>query len=181
MPLTSYLLMAPTDAIQQAKKPTRLQMLSASKLGSDLNDEELFAEGELEGFMRCESEVQIIRQVWEHENPILEKPFVEPKIKRKRKAPDEPKAPSKRVNREALERFMKDVDEDDAGTAFTGLAVAFDEGYEDEKSDEEDADGETEFSKIRRAMEHGLLQSSSFVAPRDDERVSGTTFVEEWY
>ncbi|KAK0503116.1 hypothetical protein EDD18DRAFT_1244673, partial [Armillaria luteobubalina] len=70
LPLTSYLLAAPLTALQSSRKPTRLQLLSVARGGaspSEVGDDELFEEGELEGLMRSEEEIQDLIDIWERE------------------------------------------------------------------------------------------------------------------
>ncbi|KAK0228407.1 hypothetical protein IW262DRAFT_1263364 [Armillaria fumosa] len=70
LPLTSYILAAPLTALQSSRKPTRLQLLSVARGGaspSEVDDDELFEEGELEGLMRSEEEIQDLIDIWERE------------------------------------------------------------------------------------------------------------------
>ncbi|KAF9053531.1 hypothetical protein BDZ89DRAFT_976025 [Hymenopellis radicata] len=109
VPMTSYLLAAPTSALTSKSKPTRLQILSVAKNGEEVLDDELFEDGELDGFLRSEDEVRTMSLLWEHKHPASEeRPPPDPKPVRKRKRrPDEPKEPSRRLNHDALTSSCK--------------------------------------------------------------------------
>ena len=81
--LATYLLTSPS-ASASSKVPTRLQLLACLRGGSSeekIRDEELFAEGELENFLRDENEVRILRETFEWD----EEYFVEESHTGKRK------------------------------------------------------------------------------------------------
>lgn len=61
--LTSYLLNASPATLSLSHKPTRLQLLATERAGGveDIKDDELFDDGELEAFIRSESEVKVLR------------------------------------------------------------------------------------------------------------------------
>ena len=63
--LTSYLLTASPNTLSLSRIPTRLQLLAAQREGGaeDIRDDELFAEGELDGFLRSEVEVEGLREM----------------------------------------------------------------------------------------------------------------------
>jgi transcription factor IIIB 90 kDa subunit len=63
--LTSYLLTASPNSLSLSRIPTRLQLLAAQREGGaeDVRDDELFAEGELDGFLRSEVEVEGLREM----------------------------------------------------------------------------------------------------------------------
>ncbi|KIY68639.1 hypothetical protein CYLTODRAFT_351111 [Cylindrobasidium torrendii FP15055 ss-10] len=165
--LTSYLLNASSEAMQQQSAPTRLQLLLVSKNGDDLEDEELFADGELEGMLRNEEEVAMFARIWHQSNPdYVERSVDEPKAKRRRRDKNEPKEPSKRINRDALAQFMGDEDDEEMVDILTGV----NEGVAVwQESDEED---ESEFGKIRKAMALGLQHQCALTLDDDEQ---------EWY
>lgn len=63
LPLMSYLLTASPSAVSLNHKPSRLQLLVAERAHGvdDIDDCELFADGELDGFMRSDAEVADLR------------------------------------------------------------------------------------------------------------------------
>jgi transcription factor IIIB 90 kDa subunit len=159
LPLTSYLLTAPDcTSLTSRRSPTRLQLLAASRRGEeDIADEELFEEGELERLFRSEEEIESLRETfdwggWEDTRDEEGNK----RVRKKRKQKDVPGLledglgvekgkVSKRVNLEALARFMEDPTEekDDLNnydTAFLGLQ-RFDDEHEDEKDDDDDWQG----------------------------------------
>jgi transcription factor IIIB subunit 2 len=153
LPLTSYLLTTPTFSLTSRHPPSRLQLLVASRRGEeDITDDELFGKGELERMFRSEQEIESLREKfdwgdWEEADDAEEKKMRSRK-KRKRKdvaaIPEEVaggeierKKVSKRVNMEALARFLEDsteekADQFDYDTAFLGL-----EQFDDDKEDED--------------------------------------------
>ncbi len=167
VPMTSYLLAAPTSALTSQSKPTRLQILSVAKNGEEVLDDELFEDGELDGFLRSEDEVRTMSILWEHKHPASEeRPPSDPKPPRKRKRrPDEP---SRRLNHDAIVQFMQDFDGEADATmednALTDLAVNFggtyDLGENDNNSDDEPE--EDHYTSIHQLMarEFGALHNS---------------------
>ncbi|KAF6764781.1 hypothetical protein DFP72DRAFT_985912 [Ephemerocybe angulata] len=68
-PLTSYVLSTASLSSVGPRAPTRLQLLAAARGGSDedaIKDEELFAEGELEGFLRNDEEVEMFGRILQY-------------------------------------------------------------------------------------------------------------------
>ena len=69
--------------------PTRLQMLAAVRGGADeefVRDDELFEDGELEGFFRSEEEIESLRTAFDWDPTRVSKsPSTSPKRKKKRK------------------------------------------------------------------------------------------------
>ena len=64
LPLVSYLLTASPMSLSLSHKPTRLQLLTAERPGGveNIDDSELFGDGELEGFLRSDSEVASLKE-----------------------------------------------------------------------------------------------------------------------
>ncbi|KAK0210615.1 hypothetical protein DFS33DRAFT_1270616 [Desarmillaria ectypa] len=155
LPLTSYILAAPLTALQSSKKPTRLQLLSVARGGastSEVDDDELFEDGELEGLMRTEEEIQDLIEIWEREKLMEVESDQERRAhKTKNKAKIRCKGGkknnennresfvgSKRVNTDALARFMADdyddMRDDDSGDVVNVLGL----GYSDDEDEDED-------------------------------------------
>jgi transcription factor IIIB subunit 2 len=157
--LASYLLTAPSfAALTSRHPPSRLQLLAASRRGEeDITDEELFGKGELEMMFRSEQEIESLREKfdwgdWEADADDTDEEKTRSRKRRKRKdvaaVPEvdggeiERKKVSKRVNMEALVRFLEDsteakADQFNYDTAFLGLQRFEDE--EDDKDNEDDA------------------------------------------
>ncbi|GLB35406.1 hypothetical protein LshimejAT787_0209710 [Lyophyllum shimeji] len=114
--LPSYILTAPSvSALRSAAPPTRLQLLTASRgAADDISDEELFAEGELEGMIRPPEEAQEVeaRLVGLGILPGVEEEEEERRERGRRmgggKEAREEAARKGRVDLEALARFLKD-------------------------------------------------------------------------
>ncbi|KAK0459588.1 uncharacterized protein EV420DRAFT_1641793 [Desarmillaria tabescens] len=155
LPLTSYLLAAPLTALQSSKKPTRLQLLSVARGGastSDVDDDELFEDGELEGLMRTEEEIQDLIEIWEREKLMEVESDQERRAhKTKNKAKirykggkennendHESFVGSKKVNTDALARFMADdyddMRDDDSEDVVNVLGL----GFSDDEDEDED-------------------------------------------
>ncbi|KAG8217902.1 hypothetical protein J3R82DRAFT_6068 [Butyriboletus roseoflavus] len=110
LPLLTYMLTCSPDELSRGRgtPPTRLEFLSASRGGSTaehIADEELFANGELEGLLRSEQEREALRPLFQlnwgeeisteqaavcHRNPVA----------------TETKRGAKRVNMDALARLL---------------------------------------------------------------------------
>lgn len=109
LPLMSYLLSASPTSLSLSHQPTRLQLLTAERAGGaeDISDEELFQDGELEGFFRSESEVQDLRDVlgWDQADP---EGLGTTRIKA-------PKAKTVRTNRVDMEALAKVLGNDSLG------------------------------------------------------------------
>jgi len=154
LPLTSYLLTAPTStSLTSRLPPSRLQLLAASRGGEkDITDEELFGEGELERLFRSEGEIESLRKIsgwgdWEDETNDAEEGKTRVRKRRRKDVAGDLDEDgegeikikgSKRINLEALTRFLETPTEekdDQYGydTAFVGL-----ERFDDEKDDEYD-------------------------------------------
>jgi len=116
LPLTSYLLTASTSTLSLSHIPSRLQLLTAQRVGGaeDVGDDELFAEGELDGFLRSENEVEQLRQVlgWEEGTHVEEElDSSEKTIKGLKRAVK--KSGTTRVDMDALAKLLQgDLDED---------------------------------------------------------------------
>lgn len=205
LPLTSYLLTAPTSAALTSRcPPTRLQLLAASRGGDeDIMDEELFGEGELERLFRSEVETQSLRETfswgdWEDKPDYAEEGNRRVRKKRKRKDgaglleemddPDrdgeggvEKMKVSKRVNLEALARFLEDPTEEkddqyDYDAAFLGLQHFDDEHEEDDDCQDRGhldgigfASGYNAMKRTRTPM--GTSRSHTTTAQDDEEVV----------
>ena len=118
LPVTSYILTAPLSNLITKHAPTRLQRLTVDRGGSgetEIIDDELFAEGELEGFLRNEGEVEILRQAlgWDQDKP---EPVVEeirvPRKSRLGIAGNDAVKKKSKLNLEALSRFLDGSDEE---------------------------------------------------------------------
>lgn len=94
-----------------AHPPSRLQMLAVSRGEGAIPDDELFAEGELEGFLRNEEEVDTLRTTVEWDADSVQ-PGTTPKSrKRRRVESEEPDSPqferkTKRIDMAALTRLL---------------------------------------------------------------------------
>ncbi|KAK7467056.1 hypothetical protein VKT23_004118 [Stygiomarasmius scandens] len=136
LPLTSYLLSAPTSVITLQHLPTRLQLLSAARGGeAAILDEELFAPGELEAMERSEQETMELERMWRSDGTWE---YIEDKKKKGKRHPvrnekDVFRLGSTKINREALAMFM---DNDYEKSEFLGLEYAFEDsdGKEDGES-----------------------------------------------
>ncbi|TFK42969.1 hypothetical protein BDQ12DRAFT_719804 [Crucibulum laeve] len=143
LPFTSYVLTAPSTALSSRRPPTRLQVLAVDRGGAgseEIGDDELFDEGELDGFIRSEEEVQSMRQIlgWPMEEDIrAEEEGISSsrprKARGKRKAADRVEEPKRsRVNLDALAHFLGDTNKvDNDQSQLLGLE-AFTDGKEDD-------------------------------------------------
>ncbi|KAH6919002.1 hypothetical protein BKA70DRAFT_1088141 [Coprinopsis sp. MPI-PUGE-AT-0042] len=117
-PMTSYVLSTSSLSNLSAKAPTRLQLLATERGGSDaaaIPDDELFAPGELEAFLRDEKEAALLQKAfgWDEsseEEGDNDSDHPNNKGKRPRKVKDEltqvqPK--KSRLNMEAFTQLMK--------------------------------------------------------------------------
>ncbi|KAF9218328.1 hypothetical protein BS17DRAFT_791678 [Gyrodon lividus] len=108
----SHVLTCPPDQLSRGTGPTRLQLLSAFRGGSGLEniaDEELFDEGELEGLLRSEQEREALQ-------PLFELNWGEDRAEDEAvvSCPKPVDTAAKRVNMDALARILGgDVDDDD--------------------------------------------------------------------
>lgn len=115
LPLTSYLLTASPSTLSLSGRPTRLQLLVAEREGGadDVADDELFAEGELDGLVRSEEEVKRLKDVfgWEEATDMANEPDSA------KKAPSSTKkSGTRRVDMDALSKVLQgdlDGDNDD--------------------------------------------------------------------
>lgn len=152
--LATHLLITPTPFLPslftQSHPPTRLQLLAAARPGgeTDVGDEELFEEGEMEGIIRDASEVEAVRIAmgWDQDDDRDsddEGPSEQGKPherKRKRKHADsaggrevgvaaDPNASgtrTKRINMDALTRLLDlDTHLDEDGEDFSGLGLGY--------------------------------------------------------
>lgn len=120
-PLTSYVLSTSSLSSVGQRPPTRLQLLTAARGGSDedaIRDEELFAEGELQGLLRKDDEIAVMRRILDWEDNTDDED-VTPKSTKKRKLEERsakgkqasgataPPAKKSRVNMEAFAKFMQ--------------------------------------------------------------------------
>ncbi|KAG7452644.1 uncharacterized protein BT62DRAFT_989750 [Guyanagaster necrorhizus] len=150
LPLTSYILAAPLTALRSSKKPTRLQLLSVARGGastSEVDDEELFEDGELEGLMRTEEEVQDLIEIWEREKLMevdsdqerrAQKTKKKAKISCNKENDHQSLVGSKRVNTDALIRFMADDYDDMPDGNSQDVVNVLGLGYSDDDNDDED-------------------------------------------
>lgn len=136
-----------------AHPPTRLQLLTGSCGESAIPDEELFDEGELEGLIRSQDEVDVLRQTFDWDVSEQDDADATPKKSKKRKRCDteskddtvesEPKH-TKRVNMDALARLLDPEtnlddfgDDEDFDALGLGLGLGLDEKDEDEQEDQD--------------------------------------------
>ncbi|KIJ68930.1 hypothetical protein HYDPIDRAFT_164654 [Hydnomerulius pinastri MD-312] len=115
--LLTHILTCPPGELVRRTAPTRLQLLATSRGGStseDVADEELFGEGELQGYLRTDQEIEVLQPLfqlnWGADPPDDEPPATQPKI-----AGAEAKRGAKRVNMGALARILNgdaDVDKE---------------------------------------------------------------------
>ena len=108
----SYLLTA--DAPSLVNKPTRLQLLAHSKGVNEITDEELFSEGELEGFMRSEDERLIVAKSfdWARDHPGNESPLDhEERHTAEARNRNRGRGGTSRINVEALNRLLHEADD----------------------------------------------------------------------
>ncbi|KAF5365744.1 hypothetical protein D9758_003267 [Tetrapyrgos nigripes] len=132
LPLTSYLLSAPTFTASSQSLPTRLQLLSLARGGeAGILDDELFADGELQAFERSAQEREEMERMWRSDGTWE---YLEGRKKIDQTSHSEHggvKFSRSRINKEALSMFMDEYPEK---SDFLGLEYAF---PDDEKEDEE--------------------------------------------
>ncbi|KAF9009402.1 hypothetical protein BDQ17DRAFT_1235756 [Cyathus striatus] len=150
MPLISYILSSPLMSWSSKRSLTRLQLLSVERGGAgpdEIGDDELFEEGELEGLLRNEEEVNIIRQTMDWGAGIdssgEEDVTAPPPIRKKRKrGAEEVNVKKSRLNMDALANFLRGNEDGSDGTQFLGLedtnfGNTLPDDFEDCKDDEE--------------------------------------------
>ncbi|KAJ3511420.1 hypothetical protein NMY22_g15651 [Coprinellus aureogranulatus] len=127
LPLTSYVLSTSSlTSVVSHRPPTRLQLLAASRGGSSedaIRDDELFAEGELEGMLRSPDEVELMRRVFQFDEDdesdegggSNEKTRAEKTVKKKAQSTKGkdviPSAKRTKIDLEAFTKFMQDADD----------------------------------------------------------------------
>jgi transcription factor IIIB 90 kDa subunit len=116
LPLTSYLLTASASTLSLSHIPSRLQLLAAQRVGGaeNVRDDELFGEGELDGFLRSEDEVEQLRQVlgWEEGTNVEEESDSGAKMNKGPKRAMK-QSGTTRVDMDALAKLLQgDLDED---------------------------------------------------------------------
>lgn len=115
LPLVSYLLTSSPTSLSLSHKPTRLQLLTAERPGGveSIDDSELFGDGELEGFLRSDSEVAGLKEAlgWADTGDAIDDRSAHP-LERSKDVPN--RNGSKKINMDALARVLRDdeVDED---------------------------------------------------------------------
>ncbi|KAH0827007.1 hypothetical protein J3R83DRAFT_4674 [Lanmaoa asiatica] len=115
--LLTHMLTCSPDELLRARgtPPTRLQLLAASRGGStaeEIADEELFANGELEGLLRSEQEREALRPLFQL-NWGEEVSTEEATVCHRKPVATETKRGTKRVNMDALARLLdRNVDSD---------------------------------------------------------------------
>lgn len=175
LPVTSYILTAPLSNLISKHAPTRLQRLTVDRGGSgeaEVADDELFTEGELEGFLRNEGEVEILRQAfgWDQDNP---EPVVEEiRVSRKSRAGTDAVKKKSRLNLEALAQFLDGGDEEKESDFEFGL-YGFDKS--DGHSDDDVETSQDPFSIHR-------LPTTSHVSSRTMEncQTDGEVVIDTW-
>ncbi|KAJ7219141.1 hypothetical protein GGX14DRAFT_590252 [Mycena pura] len=148
LPLPTYLLTS-SLSMRCDKLPSRLQLLSAARGGvshDEINDDELFDDGELERIMRTETEVVELRNIlgWEHDEVQEELPK-EPLKRRKRAERGVKPMTSSRLNAEAIAHFFADDKPDEE---FGGLLLLDDPNF----VTAEDRDDTDAFIGLRRTL-----------------------------
>ncbi|GJE98119.1 hypothetical protein PsYK624_143410 [Phanerochaete sordida] len=126
-----------------AHPPSRLQLLAVSRGAEAVTDDELFDEGELEGFLRSEKEVDVLRQTfdWDLAEDDDESPATKRSKKRKRNeaefqagdAQSYESRHTKRINMDALAHLLDpetNLDDLVEGEDFTALGLGL--GPEDD-------------------------------------------------
>ncbi|KAJ3542414.1 hypothetical protein NMY22_g3518 [Coprinellus aureogranulatus] len=128
LPLTSYVLSTSSlTSVVSRRPPTRLQLLATSRGGSGedaIRDDELFAEGELEGMLRSSGEVELMRRILQFDDEddesdeggrSNEKAKAKKDVKKaapKAKGQETVPVPkSSKINLKAFAKFMQDADD----------------------------------------------------------------------
>lgn len=110
LPLTSYLLTASPTSISLHHRPTRLQLLVAQRSGGadDVDDEELFSDGELESILRSDNEIENLRVAlgWEEGAELLDD-YIDSRPKETGLEGTLKKPSKSRVNMDALARVLQ--------------------------------------------------------------------------
>ena len=116
-PMTSYVLSTSSLSTLSTKAPTRLQLLAVERGGSDeaaIPDDELFAPGELEAFLRDDKEVALLEKAFgwdvsseEEDDDVLSSRAVGDKGKRSKDKQVSPQPKKSRLNMEAFAQLMK--------------------------------------------------------------------------
>lgn len=118
LPLTSYLLEASTSSLTLRDPPTRLQLLAVARGGTgpeEVDDDELFEEGEWERIIRDdEEEIEQLRQLWawdeasdeEAVKEVAQSTKAKTRKKEQKGAAGDTRVGSKRVNMDALAKIL---------------------------------------------------------------------------
>lgn len=125
LPLTSYLLADSSSNTQ--KLPTRLQLLAAARGGAgpkEVDDDELFEEGEWKSILRSEEECQKLKDLWEWAdgdgavNDAEERQRMDGDRGSRKMRHEWKQVGSKKVNMEALTKFLNATGDIDGADAF---------------------------------------------------------------
>ncbi|KAF9466355.1 hypothetical protein BDZ94DRAFT_1306347 [Collybia nuda] len=196
LPLTSYILALPSGAIlSNSQLPTRLQLLLTSRGGreDEIADEELFGDGEMEGFFRSDDEVRVLRSQfgWREGEDTDEDErgdgrtkdiadvaqLVEGTKKRNgEKNGERGQTKKSRINLQALATFLEDPtdEKDDAEYGYNGSLLGLEAiEPEEEGRDEEDPDGNI-FVNHFDPPRTPLLRKFS-------DTVDGEVVIDEWH
>ncbi|KAJ2917252.1 hypothetical protein MD484_g3194, partial [Candolleomyces efflorescens] len=197
--LTSYVLSTSSLASVGRKPPTRLQLLATARGGSGedvIYDDELFAEGEIEGLLRNDEEIKMMKHLFSWGNdededspPRSDAPMTTRKTKAMRQGDHQDAGPRKtsRINMEAFATFMqesegdsiggeKEDDEEDQSYSLLGLdGMLTDDGPVDYQSADEDAQ-EADHHATPRAPFNS--RATSVGAEKDLE--AGETILDAW-
>jgi len=181
-----------------SKRPTRLQLLAAARGGTDeISDSELFAENELESLLRNEEEIKMMAHLydWDVDTETTSDSetalgFVSQTSKISQytcRDGSTTQESCKRINLDALARFLNDknVQDDQPSTELLGAA------YDSDAVDSMDSGPESEFGdNVPDEFQFGPLASSPRVFS-DEELVledwrpispgCGTTVGDDWY
>jgi len=159
--------------------PTRLQKVVALRGGADVDDDELFEEGELEGFLRSEEEMEALQIAfgWEERTtePAEQKPKRKKRKRGKKDGQDGEVKRTKRIDMDALARVLESE-----GVLTTNL--------EEDHSDDDDNDKRDVDDNDNRDVDQAEAPNPFFsvagdtLAPADhcDEVVDDEEVVGEW-
>ncbi|KAJ2925206.1 hypothetical protein H1R20_g11868, partial [Candolleomyces eurysporus] len=120
--LTSYVLSTSSLGSVGRKPPTRLQLLATARGGSGedvIHDDELFAEGELEGLLRNDEEIKMMKHLisWDDEDERSPSRSDAPMTTKKAKTKRQETGPKKtsRINMEAFASLMRESEDEPIG------------------------------------------------------------------
>lgn len=132
--VVSHMLTADSSSFQHA--PTRLQLLLSEQSAEEITDDQLFTDGELEGYMRSEDEQQALKRVfdWAREESVYVETDSDDGHAISTRSRDPARGSTSRINLEALNRLLNEKEEtvrveaiytDDDDWALAGIADDF--------------------------------------------------------